>query len=269
MSAMIEILAALVQRLDGAYLKRLNVIPWAAPVISFGNISKSRIATLGLNPSNREFVDATGKELVGRERRFHTLKSLGIKRWSCATEEHFDAILASCNNYFEGNSYDTWFRSLDKLLTGIDATYYGMFSDACHLDLVPYATSCKWAELSTNQRKALYKGTGDTLGLILRSSSVEVLVLNGRSVIECLQVIGNVKLTERAIPSWTLPRKGKKGVVGYAYTGTLNEVLGVSLGREISVLGYSHNIQSSFGVTKQVKDAIQHWITCNTNEVLC
>lgn len=264
-----EILATLVNRLEGNQLRELNVIPWAAPVISFGDLSRSRIATLGLNPSNREYVDVSGKELTGSERRFHTLKSLGIKRWSQATDEHFDQILMSCDKYFEGNPYDTWFQALNKLLVGVEATYYGMFSDACHLDLVPYATSCKWVELSTNQRTCLLKIVGDALGLLLKNSSVEVLVLNGRSVIDNLQMIGDARFKERAIPSWTLPRRDSKGVIGYAYTGVVSEISGISLDREITVLGYSHNIQSSFGVTTQVKDAIQRWITRNTNEVFC
>ena len=269
MSSTIEILATLVKRLDGTLLRELNVIPWAAPVISFGDLSHSRIATLGLNPSNREYVDASGKELVGCDRRFHTLKSLGIKRWSQVTDEHLKQILFSCNNYFEGNPYDAWFQALDKLLVGVEATYYGLFSNACHLDLVPYATSCKWVELSTSQRTTLLKVAGDALGLLLRNSSVEVLVLNGRSVIDNLQIIGDTQFKERAIPSWTLPRRDSKGVAGYAYTGKVSEISGISLGREISVLGFSHNIQSSFGVTTQVKDAIQRWIARNTNEVFC
>ena len=34
-----------------------NVIPWACPIPSFGDFTRARVATLGLNPSNREFVD--------------------------------------------------------------------------------------------------------------------------------------------------------------------------------------------------------------------
>ncbi len=40
-----------------------DTISWASPVPSFGNISRSNIATLGINPSNREFVDENGHEL--------------------------------------------------------------------------------------------------------------------------------------------------------------------------------------------------------------
>lgn len=265
----LEILSALVRRLDDPRLGKLGVIPWAAPVLSFGDLSQSKIATLGLNPSNREFVDLAGIELSGGHRRFHTIESLGIKRWSEATEEHLQQILKSCNDYFSGNPYDGWFQALDKLIVGTKVSYYGLFSGACHLDLVPYATACKWMELTSAERTALLSSTGDALGLLLRESSVEVLVLNGQSVIENLQSIGGCKFHREAIPDWTLPRRSSPGVTGYAYTGKLCQVSGIGLGREISVLGFSHNIQSSFGVTTKVKSAIQQWIAHSANGAFC
>lgn len=265
----LDILSALVRRLDESGLHELGVIPWAAPVVSFGNLSQSKIATLGLNPSNREFVDVAGNELDGCSRRFHTLRSLNIKRWAEATDDHLQRIQDSCNCYFAGNPYDGWFQALDKLIVGTNLSYYGLFSEACHLDLVPYATACKWTELTNVQRTALLNSGGDALGLLLRESSVEALVLNGRSVIENLRLIGNCTFKREAIPDWTLPRRTSSGVTGYAYTGKLSQISGIGLGREISVLGYSHNIQSSFGVTTQVKTAIQQWITHSTNEVFC
>ncbi|WP_347988071.1 hypothetical protein [Methylomonas sp. AM2-LC] len=263
----LDILATMVNRLENPSLSELGVIPWAAPVISFGNLSQSKIATLGLNPSNREFVDLSGIELDGHDRRFHTLRSLGLNTWSDATDDHLHRILDSCNNYFYGNPYDGWFRALDRLIIGTSVSYYGIFSEACHLDLVPYATACKWGELTSTQKATLLNSEGDALGLLLRESSIEVIVLNGQSVIENLQMIAECTLKRKAVPDWTLPRRTSTGVTGYAYTGKICKISGVDLGREISVLGYSHNIQSSYGVTTQVKTAIQQWITNRTSEV--
>ena len=56
----LDILEVLVRRLDGPHLSELKVIPWAAPILLFGNLYQARVATLGLNPSNREFVDVAG-----------------------------------------------------------------------------------------------------------------------------------------------------------------------------------------------------------------
>jgi len=194
---------------------------------------------------------------------------LGIKRWSEAKTEHLQQIQKSCNNYFAGNPYDGWFQALDKLIVGANVSYYGLFSQACHLDLIPYATACKWMELTSAQRTALLNAAGDALGLLVRESPIEVLVLNGQSVIENLQMIGGCTFQREAIPDWTLPRRSSLGVTGYAYTGKLCQVSGIGLGREISVLGFSHNIQSSFGVTTNVKRAIQQWIAHSANGALC
>lgn len=262
----LNILKELVTRLDEPHLRELNVIPWAAPVLSFGNLSQAKVATLGLNPSNREFVDIAGNELQGTDRRFHTLDSLGLKRWSDINQEQLTKIQDSCNYYFEGNPYDSWFKALNKLIAGTNASYYGMFAEACHLDLVPYATACKWVQLSTKQRSALLKCSGDALGMLIKESDVDVLILNGQSVIEQLQTVSGCKLVRKAVPAWTLPRREGDGVSGFAYTGKIHQILGVSLGREVSVLGFSHNIQSSFGVTTKVKESIQQWITYGASD---
>lgn len=267
--SMLDIVASLVRPLDDTYLRNLRVIPWASPVISFGDASKSKIATLGLNPSNREFVDIAGEELTGPERRFHTLESLNLKSWSEAKETHLQEIIDSCNGYFFGNPYDGWFQALEKLIMGANVSYYGMFSNACHLDLVPYATECKWVDLTSQQRNELLKSGGDALALVLQVSPIEMLVLNGQSVIENLQLVSGITFEKEAIPDWTLPRKDSSGVVGYAYTGKISQISGIDLGREISILGFSHNIQSSYGVTNQVKNSIQSWITDSTSGVFC
>ncbi|PLA73427.1 hypothetical protein CYQ88_11275 [Hydrogenovibrio sp. SC-1] len=262
-------LLQLLQCLDTPKLRELSVIPWASPVLSFGDLSSSRVATLGLNPSNREFVDASGHELMGSERRFHTLNSLGIKKWSEATGEDLDQIISSCYGYFGGNSYDSWFRALEKLFIEANVSYYGMFSDACHLDLVPFATETKWGELSLQQRSRLLEMSGDILGWLLRDSGIEVLVLNGKSVIENLQAITGTSFKREIVSDWVLPRRSSKGVTGYSYKGKISQVSGVKLGREILVLGYNHNLQSSFGVTNEVKTSIQGWISQNTREAFC
>ncbi len=49
------------------------------PVLAFGDLFKAGIATVGLNPSRREFLDNHGRELDGPKRRFETLGSLGAR----------------------------------------------------------------------------------------------------------------------------------------------------------------------------------------------
>jgi hypothetical protein len=44
--------------------------------------------------------------------------------------------------------------------------------------------------------------------------------------------------------------------------------LGIDLERELLVLGFNHNIQSSFGMTTEVTTAIRHWIAEAAEEVI-
>lgn len=261
-----ETLATLVDRLIGPDLKDTDVIKWGCPVPAFGDLSKSKIATLGLNPSNKEFVDNSGNELDGSNRRFHTLKSLEIDCWSETEDQHLDLINYSCRNYFRRNPYDTWFKKLDYLISDTNASFYDCSETACHLDLIPYATSCKWTDLNKSQRSTLLTTVADTLGLLLKNSPVEVLILNGKSVVNHFQSISGIYLKQEEMLDWELPRKNLSGIKGIAYKGFVNHVSGIDLDREVLVLGFNHNIQSSFGVTKQVTTAIKNWISESVNK---
>ena len=251
----------LLDRLESSQLSETSVISWGCPVPSFGDLSSSIIATLGLNPSNLEFVDQDGNELNGHERRFHTLNSLGISTWEEAKEKHVELIARFCKEYFFRNPYDRWFKRLDYIISGTSFSYYFPSGKACHLDLIPYATSTKWGELSSKQKSILLELTGDTLGHLLNSSSIEVLILNGKSVIDNFQSISNIEFIKCKMPSWTLPRKNGEGVSGVSYQGSVTHIGGVKLNRKVKILGYNHNIQSSFGVTKEVQTSIRNWVT--------
>ena len=262
------ILETLVSRLNSTALADTKVIPWGCPIPSFGDPTTCHVATLGLNPSNREFVDAHGNELQGPSRRFNTLRSLGINRWSDARNEHVNLILDDCRHYFLANPYDAWFRRLDELISGTNASYYNLSKGACHLDIIPYATSCKWSHLTRDQRKLLLAIAGDTLSQVLRGSQIRLLVLNGSSVIKHFELISGITLGKQSMPDWALPRKSKVNVSGYAYRGTIKELSGVKVNRDILVLGFNHNIQGSFGVTTEVMMAIHRWIAKAAEKVM-
>ena len=260
-------LKSLLQRLSDPIVERTNVIRWGSPVPAFGDLGAAQVATLGLNPSNREFMDPDGNELIGTSRRFHTLKSLGLATWTEVEPQHIRKILDSCRVYFSRNPYDGWFKRLDYLLGATGYSFYDDSHHACHLDLIPYATACKWTELSIAQKSALFDFAGDTLGILLRDSQIKMLILNGSSVVRQFEELTRVRLNKDAKADWTLPRASSIGVAGFAYTGQVNQICGVNLEREILVLGFNHNIQSSFGVTKAVIEGIREWIGGKANEV--
>lgn len=255
-----SLVESLIEKIEHLEHQGADVIPWGAPVPSFGDPTRSRVATLGLNPSNREFVDENGKALEESARRFHTLQSLRIKTWSKADARHVQLILDTCFRYFQRNPYDLWFRKLDLVLRGTASSYYSSQSPACHLDLIPFATRSKWTLLTLVQRKNLLLASADILGEILKHSTVRVLILNGATVVKSFEMLTGVQLRASIAPGWTLPRREGMGVKGVAYAGYIRRVGGIDLRRDVLVLGYNHNIQSSFGVTTCAIDAINKWI---------
>ncbi len=256
-----------IEQLATDELNNCEVIGWASPVITFGDPSNCSIATLGLNPSNKEFVNDEGNELSLKDQRFPTLRSLKIPCWSKATDQCVHQIYDACTNYFTRNPYDSWFKSLDKIISGTKSSYYHPLFEACHLDLTPFATSRKWSELSPHQRNELIEKTGHCLGGVLKHSDIKLLVLNGQGVVSSLLDASDLKLARTKTRHWTLPRKSGKDVPGFAYEGKLTKFRGVQLDREISVLGYNHNIQSSFGVTTKIRDSIRDWISGRSMEL--
>jgi hypothetical protein len=267
-------LISLVGQLAGSELSGMRVIRWGAPVPAFGDPSTARVATLGLNPSNREFLDDAGRELDGAARRFHTLASLGLTAWDEVDVRHLELVIQSCRQYFNHNPYDRWFRKLDQLIAGTGTSYYAHLPEgagerrglACHLDLIPYATRCKWMELTTLQRSRLLGRSGDALGKLLRDSPIGILVLNGQSVVDQFEILTDVSFDRDEQVDWLLPRQTGLPVQGVSYRGVVQSVGGVSLGRDLLVLGYNHNIQSSFGVTRVVLRSIADWVRISAME---
>ena len=262
-SNLYSVVTSLLDQLAEGTVLENEVIPWSCPVPLFGDLSSALLATIGINPSNREFVDAGGEELTGQWQRFHTLNSLGLKSWEEADTRHLEDVLETYLHYFVWNPYHIWFDRLEHVLNGANLSYYDAQNAACHIDLVPYATYRKWGELTGRQRTILLEAAGDALGTILRDSPLKTLVLNGRSVVETFASISNWSIEAREMPDWSLPRSSSKSVPGIAYTGFTDSVSGVGLSRPIRVLGFNHNLQGSFGITTEVVSSIRSWVGQN------
>ena len=252
-----SIFRALVANMADSSLAGTSVIPWASPLPYFGDPFTSVAATLGINPSWREFQDGSGVELGEDSRRLHTLGSLGLSSWREADDEQLRRIHEVCAEYFRGRPYDLWFGRLETILNRADASYYGGLSGACHLDLVPYATAPVWGRLDRRQRSRLLDVSGNSLGLVIRNSQIRVLILNGRSVVRAFERTSGVRLGRTTMPTWSIQHGRVKGI---AFRGLVDSVAGVSQDRRLLVLGFNHNIQSSFGVTSEVVSEICDWV---------
>jgi hypothetical protein len=246
----------------------LGAIPWASPVMMFGRLQTSRVATLGLNPSNLEFVDARGAQLHAPLHRFETLSTLQLDDWANAEKEDIERVWSACELYFTRRPYDGWFKPLDRVISGLGVSYYDAWSSACHLDLVPFATGQKWSSLAPDAKQGLLEFGVKTLVTSIATSHIRVLVLNGATVVRTFERLLSKSLKVASMPAWNLGRQGSSPVQGLAYLGVVTELAGMNLGRELLVLGFNHNIQSSFGVTREAVTSISEWIARQGRGVL-
>jgi hypothetical protein len=248
------------------HLRAANVLSWSCPVPVFGNLEKSSVATVGINPSNLEFADAAGNELNGSDRRFPTLKSLRLSSWASIKKPQLYALTRAYEEYFFTRPYRKWFDVLDDVIAGTGASFYGSDEGACHLDLVPYATATKWGRLKAAQKRELLHRSQDLIGRLVSASCLKLLVLNGMTVIRAFGVMTPVQFTVTRQPAWDLPRV-RAPVRGFSYQGIVCQIGGVMLERPITVVGFNHNLQSSYGITTGVKRAIKSWIGRTVGEI--
>lgn len=212
-----------------------SVLPGSTPVVSFGDPRRSRVATLGLNPSRTEFEER-GDELIGPRRRFETVGSLGLASLDDLSDDAVTRIHQRCKGYFHGNPY-RWFNDLERILNAVGASYFA--DTACHLDLSPLATDPTWNRLSRRARDRLVADGADFLDLQLKTESIELLLINGIGVIRGFRAALGQQLSERQ------ENIAARGVGLY-----------IGRYRGLAVLGWSTNLQSSFGVTTAFRQAL-------------
>ena len=76
-----------------------------------------------------------------------------------------------------------------------------------------------------------------------------------------LEAALGVRLETTEMSGWRLTRSTSGFVPGFAYFGVAKAIFDTPLNRAITVIGFNHNIQSSFGVTREVRRSITNWIT--------
>lgn len=222
------------------------VVPGSTPVVAFGDVTAARVATLGINPSAAEFT--TGPHLLaGKDRRLATLESLGASNLAALTDEQVLAVVRDCATYFDRQPYRRWFDPLDRVIrAGVGATYYD--GSACHLDLVQWATAPIWGRIPDRGiRLALLHDGAPHLRRQLEHEQVEVVLMNGRTVIEQVRATGLAHLEKVGELSLTNSKCS-------LYLGS---------GSGVRWAGWSANLQSSFGVSNGFKQQLSEWLANN------
>jgi hypothetical protein len=235
-----EYLARMVRRSAPASI----VIPRTTPVIAFGDPRRARVATLGINPSWREFQTKDGILLSGVTRRLSTLRSLASQDTVELTDDQIKIVISECADYFSRNPYRRWFDPLDRVLKdGLGASFYD--GGACHLDLVQWATAPAWGKLSRAVKRTLLRESLPHLQNQLRFGSVKLVVLNGREVLKQITSIGLAKLDLTG----KLQRNARAPCSLYS-----------GCGEGARFLGWSTNLQSSFGVSSEFRNQLARWL---------
>lgn len=207
-------------------------------MVSFGKAQTAWVATVGLNPSLREFTDGKGNWLTGDQRRLATTDSLGVTDLSTAEDARVARVVEECYDYFHRNPYWKWFKPLETLInTAAGASYSD--GTACHLDLVQWATEPVWQQLALQVRRQLIAEDREFLRQQLQWEHLRLVLLNGRTVLQQIAAMG-VELAERA-PA-VVGDKSCAIVTGSVYGATF--------------VGWSRNLQSSFGMSTALKNAI-------------
>jgi hypothetical protein len=212
----------------------------APPIVSFGDPETAEVATLGLNPSDIEYQSAKGGEWTGDDRRLETLSSLGITGLEEASNDHVQRVYKGCKEYFDRNPYRKWFDQLDDVLKGVGVSYYDR--SAVHLDLVQWATSEKWGDLHSEAKATMLKNDVPFLKEQLEQGQYRFLLINGRGVLNAFQ-----DAFEASFES--------QGEIERDFQPTQMYVGELDSGTR--VIAWSTNLQSSFGVSNDLRDTIR------------
>jgi hypothetical protein len=208
------------------------VVRGSTPVVAFGDPVRSSVATLGINPSSKEFLNRKGVLLAGDKRRLATLHSLEVKDRSSLDAEDGIKVLNGCAEYFRKTPYH-WFNPLNQVLSeGIGASYG---STACHLDLAQWATDPVWRDLDATVRMKLLDDGVDFLVNQLEREQYRLVLVNGRTVMKEVESTG--------ITSWKS--------VGSALSDPTTDLYVGDCGNQ-RFLGWSCNLQSQPGARRHI-----------------
>lgn len=145
-------------------------MPGTPPIVSFGNFQNAGIATVGLNPSHREFS--------------HGYVATGFGDIATVPRSVISEILTDQYSYFQRPQY-RWFDRLEIILKACGASYKD--GSAASLDLVQWATQPVWGRLNVRQKRRLLEADVPFLEQQLRKENIRHLLVNGRGVIEVLK----------------------------------------------------------------------------------
>ena len=232
-------------------IANLCIVNNSTPVVVFGNIEKSKVATLGINPSKNEFLDNLNALLSGDQKRFETLNSLEASDLSNLTDIQVEKVYDACIGYFKKNPYRKWFDQLENnILVKFNVSYYR--DTACHLDVVQWATDPIWRNLDQNVKDTLVRNDIGFLETQLCEYRIEILLINGNTAIDIFRKYFKPTLIKQTTLNVNDDNKVETCKV-YQFELKLCDKI-------IKAYAWSKNLQSSIGLTNKMKNEISNWV---------
>ena len=165
-----------------------SIVPGSLPILSFGDHKTPRVVTIGLNPSDQEFLNKD-VWLTGENRRVPSLLSIGVDTASELTDEQVSDAYHEQISYFSRNPLTVWFNAQNKILKGaLKADYFD--GTASHLDLVQWATSPKQSALDAGVWRSLVEADREFLEWQLRTTNASIVVMISQSTVKALVEAG-------------------------------------------------------------------------------
>jgi hypothetical protein len=200
-------------------------VPLSLPVLFFGDLFTAGVATVGLNPSDKEYLDRGGTELDGAARRFETLTSLGVANRASLTDKQCEHAIQRMRTYYQpGKPIYGWFRSLDRVTRAMGYSYE--VGEVAHLDLAQEATNPTWSKLAKTSPAEFASLRSTDLPFLLwqlEMFPLHIVICDGRTAFtEVSHLIGGQVRKER-----TLQR-----VTWYVAAAMLNE-------RRVTLVGWN------------------------------
>ena len=213
-------------------IPRVGIAEGTTPVISFGDYTTAKIATIGINPSIREFKTTKGQLFSSTKKRLIDHESLGIRSIQRYNKDQAEQIWQGCKDYFNGpNAYWPWFIHLEDLLQHLGASYK---SSATHLDITPWATDPVWSKLDKKSGIKLLEANISNLNHQILDSKIRTILFNGRQVYNHINQHLN----------WHLQKVEELKYTAGGKKQTSDLILGDGpMGR--SVVGWTINLQSA------------------------
>lgn len=159
-----------------------STVPGTLPVLFFGDLLGAQVATVGLNPSDQEYLTKDGILLAGPAQRFATLTSLGASDRSSLTDEQCAEAVEWMRDYYEPGKpvYGSWFKALSRVVEGFGASFRDR--SAAHLDLIQESTNPVWSELSALERETLLDQDLPFLEWEVRAFPITAVICTGKTV---------------------------------------------------------------------------------------